>query len=458
MDMANDGRRQSPTGGACVRCRDKKLKCDSRRPRCGTCISANADCEPAAPQVRRGPKKGYLKTLQDQVARLEQQLAEAHGSKDPVVKPPESLSSPLHIDLDSLPMDLEPGTSGPDFAHQDAYPQFENLITPPAELGLSQSLQGTEWPSIGSSPELLMSSLSAGTVSTDPWHLTGPDDNFNFAEGTGQPSTVARKYSDPSLLQADFTWSAAISTLSERTQKDTDWLEQQRHTRLPLAEDTFQNSEPSEARYLHDLFEGQPALPGRSPFVELIVFCTISRHIASFKRDRLDSHSFPLVLPARDLYSHHSQLTKMLDLRTEALRASSSPPSLCSDPILLFVRMFSNALELCLCNSFKKVYQANAEGIDTVIPAWQDRASKAVSSVIGFSSFIASLSYFKVHPFTPLPLAICRDFLEIGQWEDSTTQPNIQEITRMLHEMASINNLASEYLAETRTCHGADVS
>lgn len=115
-------------------------------------------------------------------------------------------------------------------------------------------------------------------------------------------------------------------------------LDRKRATRLPLAEDIFQNSEPSEARYLHDLFEGQAALPGRSPFIELIVFCTISRHIASFKRDRLDSHSFPLVLPANDLYSHHSQLTRMLDLRTEVLQANCTPPSLCSDPILLFVR------------------------------------------------------------------------------------------------------------------------
>lgn len=213
MDTATDGRRQNQTGGACVRCRDKKLKCDSRRPRCGTCISANTSCEPAAPQVRRGPKKGYLKTLQDQVARLEQQLAEAHGSKDPVVKPSGSVSSPLHIELDPLPMDLEPVNSGPDFLDQESYPQFDNLITPPAELGLAQPLRGAKWPTIVSSPELLMSSLSAGTVSTDPFHLTGPDDSFDFAEGMGQPSTVTRKYSDPSLLQADLL----VSSLASKT-------------------------------------------------------------------------------------------------------------------------------------------------------------------------------------------------------------------------------------------------
>ncbi|KAG8166065.1 hypothetical protein KVR01_004617 [Diaporthe batatas] len=458
MDTANDacGRRQGQTGGACVRCRDKKLKCDSRRPRCGTCLSANADCEPAAPQVRRGPKKGYLKTLQDQVARLEQQLAEANGSKESAMKPPESLSSsPLHVELGSLPMDLEPVISSPDYAHQDAYPHFDHLITPPAELGLAHSFQSTEWPVIVSSPELLMRALSAGTVSTDPWHFTGADDSLPFPDGMGQPSSVTGKYPDPSLLQADLlafpfffqVWGSVRlqsiqDSLYHNTQtllavsRNTDgktamdieyvqagilmaihefthrshhqgwmsaghcfrlvqlmrlheldspgqsperregggkqWIRREekrrafwmaycvdvlaskrgqfpltlhehvRTTRLPLAEKEFQNSEACEAQYLHELFEGQLASPVRGPFTELIIFCTMSRHIASFKRDRIDNHSFPLVLSANDFYSHHSQLTKMLDLRTEALQANCSPESLCSDPILLFVRRSMN--------------------------------------------------------------------------------------------------------------------
>lgn len=205
MATSNDGRRQSPTG-ACVRCRDKKLKCDSRRPRCGTCVSAKADCEPAAPQVRRGPKKGYLKTLQDQVARLEQQLAEAHGSNgsgDQVLKPPPTLLSPLLTDLDSLPMDLEPATSCPDFVNEELCPPLDSLITPPADLGLAQSLQGAEWPSMDSSPELLMGSLSAGTVSTGPLPLTGPDDGFDCVEGMVQLSTLPGKCSVSRLLQTD---------------------------------------------------------------------------------------------------------------------------------------------------------------------------------------------------------------------------------------------------------------
>lgn len=55
-----------------------------------------------------------------------------------------------------------------------------------------------------------------------------------------------------------------------------------------------------------------------------------------------------------------------------------------------------------------------------------------------------------MHPFTPLPLAICQDFLETGQWEDLFTQLNVQKLSRVLHEMAGVNNLASEYLVETR--------
>lgn len=206
MSSANDGRRQSPTG-ACVRCRDKKLKCDSRRPRCGTCISANAECEPAAPQVRRGPRKGYLKTLQDQVARLEQELAEAKSAKDPITKPPQPVLSPLHIDFDSLPLEI--ATSGPG-VDEDIYPKLDDLITPPSELSLAQSLQNAEWASMGSSPELLMSSLSAGTMPADPMALTGSEDGFDCIEAIGQPSAVAESYSSPCLLQADLLVSLSL--------------------------------------------------------------------------------------------------------------------------------------------------------------------------------------------------------------------------------------------------------
>lgn len=141
------------------------------------------------------------------MARLEQELAEAKSAKDPITKPPQPVLSPLHIDFDSLPLEI--ATSGPG-VDEDIYPKLDDLITPPSELSLAQSLQNAEWASMGSSPELLMSSLSAGTMPADPMALTGSEDGFDCIEAIGQPSAVAESYSSPCLLQADLLVSLSL--------------------------------------------------------------------------------------------------------------------------------------------------------------------------------------------------------------------------------------------------------
>jgi hypothetical protein len=49
---------------ACVVCRKRKLRCDGKKPSCGTCSRLGHDC--AYDEVRRksGPKRGYVKQLE----------------------------------------------------------------------------------------------------------------------------------------------------------------------------------------------------------------------------------------------------------------------------------------------------------------------------------------------------------------------------------------------------------
>lgn len=57
-----------------------------------------------------------------------------------------------------------------------------------------------------------------------------------------------------------------------------------------------------------------------------------------------------------------------------------------------------------------------------------------------------------MHPFTPLPLGICRDFLDGGQWVvDHSTEPQMQELSNLLHDMSSINNVAQDYLDDRKS-------
>lgn len=57
--------RQKP-GVACEECRRRKLRCDRRRPQCGNCQSAGVACQ-VTTRSPRGPKQGYLKSLQARI-------------------------------------------------------------------------------------------------------------------------------------------------------------------------------------------------------------------------------------------------------------------------------------------------------------------------------------------------------------------------------------------------------
>lgn len=49
---------------ACVICRKRKLKCDGKRPSCGTCSRLKHDCAYDEVRKKSGPKRGYVKQLE----------------------------------------------------------------------------------------------------------------------------------------------------------------------------------------------------------------------------------------------------------------------------------------------------------------------------------------------------------------------------------------------------------
>ncbi|ORY78212.1 fungal-specific transcription factor domain-domain-containing protein [Protomyces lactucae-debilis] len=60
---------------ACDRCKTRKQKCDHVLPSCGNCAKAGLECTRAPPPDPSGPSSAYTRSLEEQVARLEAQLA-----------------------------------------------------------------------------------------------------------------------------------------------------------------------------------------------------------------------------------------------------------------------------------------------------------------------------------------------------------------------------------------------
>ncbi|OQO12224.1 hypothetical protein B0A48_02865 [Cryoendolithus antarcticus] len=66
---------------ACVLCRKRKLKCDGGKPSCATCTRLQHDCNYDEVRRKSGPKRGYVKTLEARLARLEAEVSEGKGDE-----------------------------------------------------------------------------------------------------------------------------------------------------------------------------------------------------------------------------------------------------------------------------------------------------------------------------------------------------------------------------------------
>jgi hypothetical protein len=52
---------------ACVLCRKRKLRCDGARPTCSTCKRLSHDCAYDEVRKKSGPKRGYVKLLEQRL-------------------------------------------------------------------------------------------------------------------------------------------------------------------------------------------------------------------------------------------------------------------------------------------------------------------------------------------------------------------------------------------------------
>ncbi|KAK9368339.1 fungal-specific transcription factor domain-containing protein [Lipomyces kononenkoae] len=71
---------------ACVICRRRKLRCDGARPACGTCARLHHDCVYEETRRKSGPKRGYVKMLEERLAHVEGLLNSNVGTTS--VSPP----------------------------------------------------------------------------------------------------------------------------------------------------------------------------------------------------------------------------------------------------------------------------------------------------------------------------------------------------------------------------------
>ncbi|KAJ6089725.1 hypothetical protein N7467_004941 [Penicillium canescens] len=127
---------------ACVVCRRRKLRCDGRRPSCGTCSRLGHDCSYDEVRKKSGPKRGYVKQLEARLAQVETLLKgqdpEPTQRTSPPQPPENSFGAPINDesilalpDLSGLGGDLDgpfqtSNAPGPAQPSQMMYPPIAN--------------------------------------------------------------------------------------------------------------------------------------------------------------------------------------------------------------------------------------------------------------------------------------------------------------------------------------------
>ncbi|CAI7573504.1 unnamed protein product [Penicillium viridicatum] len=78
---------------ACVVCRRRKLRCDGRRPSCGTCSRLGHECSYDEVRKKSGPKRGYVKQLEARLAQVETLLKGQDPEPTRRTSPPQPLEN-----------------------------------------------------------------------------------------------------------------------------------------------------------------------------------------------------------------------------------------------------------------------------------------------------------------------------------------------------------------------------
>ncbi|RAL01004.1 putative C6 transcription factor Prf [Aspergillus ibericus CBS 121593] len=105
---------------ACVLCRRRKLRCDGKRPSCGTCSRLGHECIFDEVRKKSGPKRGYVKQLEKRLAQVETllksqetRIRSAHGPGSIVPAINDSPDTPGGFPQDNASMSSPEGAADP---------------------------------------------------------------------------------------------------------------------------------------------------------------------------------------------------------------------------------------------------------------------------------------------------------------------------------------------------------
>lgn len=197
-----------------------------------------------------------------------------------------------------------------------------------------------------------------------------------------------------------------------------------------------------------------------SPFAECVAFASLwGRCLTHQQQTALDfSHG----RVAAEFGDRQIALDDLLSQGLLRLQQNYTPESMGSDSTLLFTAMIGQAAILSLCEA-AELMPPSAQGYANTLARYRDRATVAAKEIARLSNYIlehslfkvrvnsvddtllkhcSNLTQFQVHPFTPIPLYLCRKSLLCFQNLDASIDDDLRSINAVLQALKVVNILS----------------
>ncbi|KAL3426669.1 transcriptional regulatory protein [Phlyctema vagabunda] len=215
-------------------------------------------------------------------------------------------------------------------------------------------------------------------------------------------------------------------------------------TRLPAPEEEFQSCEYVQMGFLSEAMTSIDQI-GSSSFTESIILATICGRALAHRHQSAIEHVYNEMPPQHlQFWDRHEWLDTMLKTRSEMLLLKYPAVGRNVDCLLLFTKMMVHAIVLYLCKVIEST-QFQTEEHKTAIAEFKQRALDAAQEIVTLSKSLSHLSFFKVHPFTPLPLVLSVEFFNVHRYLDESVDIQVHEVCETLRELRGVNNLAHDY-------------
>ncbi|KAK3995179.1 hypothetical protein QBC44DRAFT_320644 [Cladorrhinum sp. PSN332] len=235
-------------------------------------------------------------------------------------------------------------------------------------------------------------------------------------------------------------------------------------TRLPCPESAFQRDRLSAAncsKFLSEIMttgtdDGQCSQV--SPFSVCIVLATISGRCLSHLQQCTVDKAYGTM--PQDFLTRHQWLENVLANKIKSLLTESPDADDMSDesacglgPMLLFTNMMAQATTLLLA----KVMQSVVWNYEDFINGYEQRAVEAAQELCRLSKKLAEYGYFKMHPFTPVPLLFCAEFAQGRKHRDTAFEGLYESMTSSLRDLGVVNTLAETCLGKLNSFTGSEM-